>query len=205
MNIDKNPELTEQEFIKAGLPYDSPMLTILKQWRQSVSGSSGNFNQDPDKSHVMYPIRSPFRIIRKLNLEDGKEYLTTVEQWTGVDAQRNEVTITVNEFQVYDIPIIQNIITSSQSNVHITNSEKKITGYKTRYTTPFTKKAFDEAYDRSNELTVELVVQEIGRGKKPESVFDKDKFVSLKFNDLLNINKDISKGSDDRKESKSQT
>jgi hypothetical protein len=196
LNIDTNIDKTEEEYRKLGLTYDNPQLRILKDWRSSVSGSTGNFNQDPDKPDVKYPVKKPFHIKRNFNLEDGKEYLTTVEQWVGVDAQRNEVSITVNEWEKYLVPIVRNTVVPSQTNVHITTQERKVTDHKTKFTTPWSKKAFDDAYDRSNQLTVEMSAVEIGRGRKPESVFDSEKFTGPKFKDLLNINRDTSKDTD---------
>jgi hypothetical protein len=199
-----NYQKTEEAFKAAGYTdytHDGDYLTYQeeKRWFAKVTSPiTGKYIQykdldvtyriDESKAKKVYPIEQTIQLAR-VKTPDDKEWITSLQQWTGLDQLGNEVETTFTAPEAWDRPEFKREINRDSRHPE-KPPEAKITEYKLirEYTKPFTKENVEELYSKANRNTVSLSIKRIDtNGQTAGHVYQISKyedFVGRPFDDL---------------------
>lgn len=145
-------------------------------WLQKVTNPHTNrFFQISDlpiewrrgKEDKLYPIKQANQIVR-LKTSDGKEWLTSKQQWIAVDSQGNEIMESYHNLEIWDKPVFEyGMIPQDRNNP---NGPKMhgvvgVRELKNQYDLPFNQKNLKTLYDMrpsSEPSSVSLSIMRIG-------------------------------------------
>jgi hypothetical protein len=146
-----------------------------------------------------YPIRELTNLTR-YKKSDGKEWLVKSEQWTGIDRENNELSITVADLDFYIYPRIIYRLESSNPNaenspktrIAVINGDKANPAGEKIYLTPFSEDAvsdalqyvtgpFDNPYHRSLALMKD-------NASRPTGVRSIQEFLTPSFDEIWRQN-----------------
>jgi hypothetical protein len=116
---------------------------------------------DEGKIKKVYPIEQTIQLARVKTLDD-KEWITSLQQWTGSDQLGNEVETTFTAPEARDRPDFKRKINRDSRHPE-KPPEAKITEYKLirEYTKPFTKENVEELYSKANRNSVSLSIKRV--------------------------------------------
>lgn len=150
---------------------------------------------DESKAKKVYPLVQVIQLVR-VKTSDDREWIKSLQQWTGLDQLGNEVETTFTAPEVWDKPDFNREMIRDPRHPE-KPPEPKITGYsfQQEYTEPFTKEKVEELYSKANRNTVSLSIKRVStNGQTLGHVYQiskYDDFVARPFDDLWDYMENI--------------
>jgi hypothetical protein len=134
---------------------------------------------------VTYPLKHVNSIIRR-RLSDGSEWLTSRQQWWGLDEAGNPINQTFDDTEIYNDILPTYKLKPENPMERDSKIISEVIGiqHRIRYTLPFTKENAQKLWDMRNGNCT-LVLKDESKDSKPYSVDSFEQFLNPDFGDLM--------------------
>jgi hypothetical protein len=142
---------------------------------------------DKDGKPVEYPLKYVNSIIRR-RLSDGSEWLTSRQQWWGLDEAGNPINQTFDDTEAYNDILPTYKLRPENPKERDSKMISEVIGIqdRIRYTLPFTKENAQRLWDMRNGNCT-LVLKDESKDSKPYSVDSFEQFINPDFAALMEM------------------
>jgi hypothetical protein len=147
------------------------------------------------KVKKVYPLVQVIQLVR-VKTSDYREWIKSLQQWTGIDQLGNEIETTFTAPEVWDKPDFKREMIRDPRHPE-KPPELTITGYnfQQEHAEPFTKEKVEELYSKANHNTLSLSIKRVSTNGQTLGHVNKiskyDDFVEKSFDDLWDYMEDI--------------